>query len=389
MINGANNQRGFEAFFEHAIKKMDPIVSNILDRALSGRIISSSEGAELFRAKGFELNALVFVADELRRRTVGDMVTYVVNRNINFTNVCFVKCGFCAFSRDLSDPEAYLLSVEKIVQKAHEAWKVGATEVCIQGGIHPSLESDYYVEICRAIKKELPEIHIHAFSPMEIAHASWKSEESVEECLKRLKEAGLNSIPGTAAEILNLDIRRKICPNKISVETWVEVVKKAHRLAIPTSSTIMYGHIDSPEHWSNHLNLLREIQSETHGFTELVPLSFVHPNAPIYREGSARAGATGVEDIKMYAVSRLMLNQHIPNIQVSWVKLGRKFAQVCLNAGANDFGGTLMEENISKAAGANSSQYLSPEEIQRLIIDIGRTPAERTTTYNILRMFKG
>jgi FO synthase subunit 2 len=330
------------------------------------------------------LNALILTADELRRQTVGDTVSYVVNRNINFTNICDVRCGFCAFSRDQKEPEAYLLSIDEIVKRAEEAWKMGATEVCIQGGINPKVHSNFYVEICTAIKKKMPSIHIHAFSPMEIIYGSEKAGLGIEEYLKTLKEAGLDSMPGTAAEILDDQVRNIICPTKISVENWVKVIKTAHRLGIHTTSTMMYGHIESPEQRSKHLSLLREIQKERQGFTEFVPLSFMHLNTPIYKKSIVKYSPTGTEDIKMYSVSRLMLNGYIRNIQVSWVKLGPKLAQFCLNAGANDLGGTLMEENISSAAGASSGQYLSPEELKRLIRCAGRTPAQRTTTYEII-----
>jgi FO synthase subunit 2 len=355
-----------------------------LDKALEGKELSVDEGTKLFNAKGLELNALILTADELRRRTVGDTVSYVVNRNINFTNLCYARCGFCAFSRDLNDPDAYLLSVDEIVRRAEEAWKIGATEVCIQGGLNPDIRPDFYVEICTAIKKRVPLIHIHAFSPMEIIYGSEKTGLGIEEYLKYLKEAGLDSMPGTAAEILDDQVRSVICPKKINVESWVKVIKIAHRLGIPTTSTMMYGHVESLEQRSKHLALLREIQKETQGFTEFVPLSFMHLNTPIYKKGLVAHSPTGTDDIKMYSVSRLMLNGYIRNIQVSWVKLGPKLAQFCLNAGANDLGGTLVEENISRTAGASSGQYLSPEEIRRLIRDTGRPPVQRTSTYEII-----
>jgi 7,8-didemethyl-8-hydroxy-5-deazariboflavin synthase CofH subunit len=386
-IKGIDNFTRLRDAFEYIFMSIDPVVASILDKALDGKELSAEEGIELFKVRGSELRALVLTADELRRRAVGDVVTYVVNRNINFTNICVVRCGFCAFSKDLADPNAYFLSVDEIVQRAKEAWKMGATEVCIQGGLHPNIRADFYAEICKAIKKEIPLIHIHAFSPMEIIYGAEKTGLGLEEYLKYLKEAGLDSIPGTAAEILDDQIRGIICPKKIDVRTWVEVIKTAHKLGIPTTSTMMYGHVDQPVDRAKHLVLLRQIQKESGGFTEFVPLSFIHPNTLIYKNGSARPGATGAEDIKMYAVSRLILNGYINNIQVSWVKLGLKFAQVCLNAGANDFGGTLMEENISRAAGAFSRQYISPEELRRLIKDIGRTPAQRTTTYKIMKVF--
>jgi len=374
--------------FDQLLHIIDPVVASILDKALDGKEIAAEEAFELFKTKGTELNALILVANELRRRAVGDTVTFVINRNINFTNICVKRCGFCAFSKRLNEPGAYLLSVSKIVEMAKEATLMGATEVCIQGGIHPKLDENFYLEVCRAIKRAVPTIHIHAFSPEEINYGAEGAGMSVEEYLKGLKDAGLDSIPGTAAEILNDQIRGTICPRKIKTARWVQIIKTAHRLRIPTTSTIMYGHVDKPEHWAKHLVLLREIQRETGGFTEFVPLTFVHPNTPIYRDGLARPGATGTDDMKMYATSRLVLYGYIKNIQVSWVKLGVKFAQACLNAGANDFGGTLMDERISSAAGANSGQYLSPEQMQRAIKVVGRVPAQRTTTYHLVKVFK-
>jgi len=373
--------------FNRIIDSVDPIVSGILDRALDKKVLSEEDAIKLFESKGLELNALLLVADELRRQTVGDVVTYVVNRNINFTNVCTARCGFCAFSKYPTEADAYLLSVDEIAKRTEEAWRIGATEVCIQGGLHPKVDAHFYENVCKAIKERVPSIHIHAFSPMEIVHGAEGAGLSVTEHLKMLKEAGLGSMPGTAAEILNDQVRSIICPRKIDVKTWINVVKTAHKLKIPTTCTIMYGHVDKPEHWASHITLLRELQKETFGFTEFVPLSFVHSNTPIYKKGVARPGATGVQDLKMHAISRLMLNDYIKNIQVSWVKLGPRLAQICLNAGANDFGGTLMNESISRAAGAVSSQVMRPEEIKRLIYDIGRVPAQRTTTYQILRSF--
>jgi 7,8-didemethyl-8-hydroxy-5-deazariboflavin synthase CofH subunit len=328
----------------------------------------------------------MLVADELRRRTVGEAVTFVVNRNINFTNVCSVKCRFCAFSTEEKSSEAYLLTVDEVAARAEQAWKMGATEVCIQGGLHPGIDGDYYESICRAVKGRVPSIHIHAFSPMEVFHGAWKSGLTVKEYLKILRESGLDSMPGTAAEILDDEIRGALCPAKIDVGNWVEVVKEAHRQGIPTTSTIMYGHIDQPRHWADHLELIRMIQKETGGFTEFIPLSFVYPNTPLYRVDGARPGATGAEDLKMHAVSRLMLNSSVRNIQVSWVKLGPRLAQICLLAGANDLGGTLMEENISRAAGGSSSQRMELSEMVRIIRGIGRIPAQRNTTYKILKV---
>jgi len=380
------NQQSMNRIFNHLSSSIDPVISDILDRALYGRELSRRDALELFNTTGINFGLLMLVADEVRRRSVGDTVTFVVNRNINFTNICIARCRFCAFSRDKTDSEAYLLPKDEVAKRAEEAWRSGATEVCIQGGLHPDIDGYFYAQICKTIRERVPQIHIHAFSPMEIVHGAEKAGLTITEHLKLLKEAGLDSMPGTAAEILDDHVRRAICPGKIDSKTWVDTVKTAHKLGIPTTSTIMYGHIDQPQHWVNHLDLLREIQKETSGFTEFIPLSFVHPNTALYKSGAARPGATGAEDVKLHAVSRLMLNSHIKNIQASWVKLGPRLAQICLVAGANDLGGTLIEENISRAAGATTGQTLDPAEIIRLILDIGRVPAQRSTTYEILKL---
>ncbi|MEM3004208.1 MAG: 5-amino-6-(D-ribitylamino)uracil--L-tyrosine 4-hydroxyphenyl transferase CofH [Candidatus Bathyarchaeia archaeon] len=342
MKDGAYASSLLENLFEKISGSIDPVVSEVLGRALDGREVSKRDAVELFKTGGGELVALTLVADELRRRTVGEAVTFVVNRNINFTNVCTAKCRFCAFSTEEKSSEAYLLTVDEVAARAEQAWKLGATEVCIQGGLHPGIDGGYYERICRAVKAKAPSIHIHAFSPMEVFHGACKSGLTVREYLKVLKEAGLDSMPGTAAEILDDEIRGALCPAKINVTDWVEVVKEAHRQGIPTTSTIMYGHIEEPRHWAEHLELIRKIQKETGRFTEFIPLSFVYPKTALYRIDGARPGATGAEDLKMHAVSRLMLNSSVRNIQVSWVKLGPKLAQICLLAGANDLGGTMM-----------------------------------------------
>ena len=378
--------------WERMLGAIDPAVARILDKSLEGKDISQEEAVVLFDAEGPARNPLILAADELRRRTVGDTVTYVVNRNINFTNVCIKRCGFCAFSRGHRQEEAYFLPVEELVRRAKEAWELGATEVCIQAGLPPRMDGYLYIDICRAIKKEVPDIHIHAFSPEEVLYGALRSRTPLAEYLTMLKEAGLGSLPGTAAEILDDSIRKVISPARISTADWVRVVTTAHRLGIPSSSTIMYGHIEGSWHKAKHLALLRDIQKETGGFSEFVPLSFIHWEAPMYRKGlvrDVRAGATGGEVAKMYAVSRLMLNNWIPNIQVSWVKQGPKLAQFCLNAGANDFGGTLINESISSAAGAVHGQLMRPRELRALIRDVGRRPAQRSTTYQILRVFDG
>jgi len=371
------------------LSMLDPAIARILDRALEGQELSPAEGTTLFRAQGVALLALMLVADELRRRTVGDLVTYVTVRNVNFTNVCTVGCHFCAFSRPPGAPDAECLSPEEVAAKAAEAWHAGCTELCVQGGLNPALDARYYVDLVAAIKRRAPAIHLHAFSPFEVVYAAHKARRSVADWLRALRDAGLDSMPGTAAEIFDPAVRRIIAPRKMSAKQWAAVVKTAHRLGIPTTATIMYGHVDQPEHWAAHLALLRGVQRETGGFTELVPLGFVHYGAPLYLAGAARPGPTGLEDVKMHAVARLMLDRDIQNVQVSWVKLGPKLAQLCLNAGANDFGGTLMEERISSAAGASHGQHMPPPEFRRLIRDLGRTPAQRSTAYEILRIFEG
>ena len=372
------------------LKNADPVVTAALDRALSGKDISIAEAVALFDSTGLEMNLAVTVADELRRRAVGDNVTYVVNRNINFTNVCIKQCGFCAFSRDFREEEGYFLPTEEIVRRAQEAAGLGATEVCIQAGLPPKMDGHLYADICKAVKKELPDIHIHAFSPEEVLYGAIRMETPVSEYLKVLKEAGVGSLPGTAAEILDQSLRDVISPGRISVQDWVSVIRQAHALRIPTTSTIMYGHVETSRHKAEHISLLREIQKETHGFTEFVPLSFVHTEAPMYSQRTVpniRPGADGNEVIKMHAVARIMLNNHIPNIQVSWVKEGARMSQLLLTAGVNDFGGTLINESISTAAGAQHGQLMKPKEIRQVIRSAGRTPAQRSTTYRILKVF--
>lgn len=359
-------------------------VSHILQRAIDGHPPSIDEAELLFNCTGQEFLALIFVADQVRRRAVGDIVTYVINRNINFTNVCVNRCRFCAFREDKDSPNQFLLSTKEIENKTREAINMRATEVCIQGGLHPEATLDLYLEIIKAVRRVSPDIHIHAFSPMEIHHAARKEGLSTREVLKILKEAGLNSMPGTAAEILVDKVREVICPTKISVKEWIRIIEEAHRLGILTSSTMMYGHIESSRDKAVHMDILRNIQKRTRGFTEFVPLSFIHQHTELYKNFSSRPGATGMEDVKVYAISRLMFDGLINNIQVSWVKLGTKFAQFCLNAGANDFGGTLIEENISKIAGSPSGEYLPPETIIALIKDCGRIPVQRTTVYELI-----
>ena len=375
---------------EQWLGRLDPAVARILDRALDEQEVTVDEGEMLFGVHGRELLALCLAADELRRRAVGDVVTYVVNRNVNFTNVCIKRCGFCAFSRGHREEQGYFLPLDELVRRAKEAWDLGATEVCIQAGLPPKMDGNLYLDVCRAVKAELPEMHIHGFSPEEVLYGATRSRCSIAEYLARLKEAGVGSLPGTSAEILDQELRDRISPGRIRVEQWKRVIMGAHRQGIPTTSTIMYGHVETPRHRAAHIALIREIQKETGGITEFVPLSLVHDEAPMYRKGTVpgvRPGATGEEVVKMHAVARLMLHPHIKNIQVSWVKEGLKLAQVCLSAGANDLGGTLINESISTAAGATQGQLVPPRELRRWIWDAGRVPAERTTTYRVRRTF--
>ena len=371
-------------------KNADPIVSKILNNALSDKEISVQEGLTLYNTTGIDFHLVGLVADEIRRRRVGDIVSYVVNRNINFTNVCIKQCGFCAFSRDFREEEGYFLPTEEIVRRAKEAHQLGATEVCIQAGLPPDMEGDLYENICREIKKEIPDIHIHGFSPEEILYGATRSETSIEEFLKRMKEAGVDTLPGTSAEILDQKLRDKISPGRISVKNWEKVIKTAHKMGINTTSTMMFGHVETLEDRVKHIAKLREIQKETGGFTEFVPLNFIPDEAPMYKhqlhEG-IKDGASGNDVLLTHAIARIMLNNSINNLQMSWVKEGQKMSQLLLMWGANDFGGTLINESISTSAGSEHGQLLRPKEIRRLIKEIGRIPAERDTNYKILRKF--
>jgi FO synthase len=359
-----------------------------LRKAVDGGELTFDEGLRLATAEGPALQALVAVADHLRRATVGQTITYVVNRNINFTNVCFVGCSFCGFGRGPGAADAYSLSFEEMVRRAREAWDCGATEVCIQGGLPRDLDGFYYRDLLRTIKRALPGMHVHAFSPMEIDYGVLKTGMALGDYLKMMKDEGLGSIPGTAAEILDDRVRKELSPNKLPVARWVEIITAAHELGIPTTSTMMYGHVEEPADWVRHLLLLRSIQKRTGGFTEFVPLGFIHENTRLYRLGGARPGARLEEHLRVHALSRVLLHGAIRNVQVSWVKLGFEISLACLQAGANDFGGTLMEESISKAAGATFGEYVSPEEFRAKIRAIGRVPAERSTTYKIRRLFE-
>jgi len=366
-------------------------IRHVLDRALDGGELSVEDGIRLTAVTGRDLQALTLVADELRRRHAGDVVTYVVNRNINFTNVCIKHCTFCAFSRDHREEEGYFLPMDEVVRRAIEAWEMGATEVCIQAGLPPKLDGDYYIDLCRAIKAAVPEMHLHAFSPEEILYGSTRSGMPIPAYLAELKRAGLGTLPGTSAEILDQGIRDLIARGRITVAQWVEVITAAHAQGIRTTSTIMYGHVERTEHWIRHMSLLRDIQKETAGFTEFVPLSLIYQEAPMYRRGlvpGVRTGATGLEVVKMHAIARLFLGPTFRNIQCSWVKEGPKLAQYLLAAGANDVGGTLINESISTSAGAAYGQLVPPVELRRLIRDAGRVPAQRNTVYELLKLYR-
>lgn len=375
---------------EGLVNQLKPQVARVLNQALEGNDIPEEDAVVLFNVRGLEFNALIMVADELRRRTVGDVVTYVVNRNVNFTNVCIKRCGFCAFSRDYREEEGYFLPMNEIIRRAKEAWDYGATEVCIQAGLPPQMEGNLYIRLCETLKQELPDMHIHGFSPEEVLYGSIRSRCSIREYLEGLKAAGVGSLPGTSAEILDQELRDRISPGRIQVDQWVEVITTAHELGIPTTSTIMYGHVETYEHIARHLALLRDIQQRTGGFTEFVPLSFVHTEAPMYLKGlveDVRSGPSGMDVFKVHAISRIMLNNWIPNLQASWVKEGNRLSQLLLSAGVNDLGGTLINESISTAAGAQHGQFMRPSEFRQMIRKAGRIPAERYTTYRIKRVF--
>ncbi|MGH2694175.1 MAG: 5-amino-6-(D-ribitylamino)uracil--L-tyrosine 4-hydroxyphenyl transferase CofH, partial [Actinomycetota bacterium] len=368
---------------------MRPSLVDALDRAESREELDEDELTLLLSARGVEAERLLAVADDLRKKAVGDEVTYVVNRNINYTNMCYFRCGFCAFSKGPKSlnlrGEPYLLTPEEVAGRAREAWQRGATEVCMQGGIHHSFTGENYAEYVRAVKTEVPEMHVHAFTALEVWQGAETSSVSVRDFLHSLKEAGLATLPGTAAEILDDEIRAIICPDKIDTAQWCEVHRIAHSLGLRSNATIMFGTVETPRSWARHLIVVRtlheEIADETGGLFEFVPLPFVHMAAPIYLKGKARRGPTLEEALKLHAVARVALNRHIDNIQVSWVKMGLEGTKLALQAGCNDLGGTLMDENISRAAGASHGQELTPDEMERLIRSIGRTPRQRTTLY--------
>jgi FO synthase len=367
------------------LREVDPEIVRIVDRATGGKRLDHPEIERLFTARDADYRHVTGAADALRQAVSGEVIRYVVNRNINYTNICYFRCRFCAFSKGRTHDDLrgkpYDLALEEVSRRAVEAWERGATEVCLQGGIHPDYTGETYEAICRAIKEAVPGMHIHAFSPLEVTQGAATLDRPIGTFLAGLKEAGLGTLPGTAAEILDDEIRAIICPDKINTAQWLDVQRAAHKLGLRTTSTIMYGHVETSLAWARHLLALRDLQVETGGFTEFVPLPFVHMEAPMYRQGLARRGPTFREAVIMHSIARLVLHPAITNIQTSWVKMGPAGAAICLNAGANDLGGTLMNESISRAAGTQHGQEFPPDAMEALIRSIGRTPQQRTTLY--------
>jgi FO synthase len=357
----------------------------IIDAARAGHALNETDIVRLFSVEGRDLDEVIAAADQLRQESVGDTVTYVINRNINYTNICLYHCGFCAFSKgrgaaDLRGP-AYNLELDEVARRTVEAAAAGATEVCLQGGIHPSFTGQTYLSIVRAVKEAVPWMHVHAFSPLEVSHGASTLGLPLAAYLEKLRDAGLSTLPGTAAEILDDEIRDIICPDKLRTDEWLEVIATAHQVGLRTTSTIMFGHVEQPVHWARHLQRLRALQARTGGITEFVPLGYVHMEAPLWRKGRTRSGPSFREAVLMHAVSRLVLHPLIKNIQTSWVKMGAQGAAICLNAGANDLGGTLMNESITRAAGGVHGQELDASKLQALARHIGRTARQRTTLY--------
>jgi 7,8-didemethyl-8-hydroxy-5-deazariboflavin synthase CofH subunit len=372
---------------ERLLSGVSPEVGRILEAALEKRELRERDASVLLATEGVEFFALLRAADLARSDDNGEDVSFVVTRNINFTNVCYVGCTFCGFSRHRDEADAYDHPLEALLEKARDAVARGATEFCIQGGIHPAKDHTHYRDILLALQREFPDVHLHAFSPEEIDFGHRKSGMELGDYLRWLMDAGLGTIPGTAAEILDDSVRAIVSPRKLTTARWIEIIKAAHSIGLRSTSTLMYGHVESVEQVAAHLNLLREIQMETGGFTEFVPLGFIHERNILFNHMNARPGASMPEDLRMIAVARLFLRPWISNIQMSWVKMGPKLAQMALLAGANDFGGTLMEESISRESGSHFGENLPQEEIRRLIRTVGRTPIERSTTYQILRRF--
>lgn len=366
---------------ETRLASVDPYTAGILARALEGRRPDVDEGAHLFTLRGNDLAALVAAADHVRREDVGDVVTYVVNRNVNWTNICFVGCKFCAFAHLKNSPLAYDDSTESVLARIRDGIARGATEVCMQGGINPEMPADGYFKLLRAIREAFPDLHIHAYSPMEIFYGARRASMDYRSYISELVASGLNTIPGTAAEILDDDVREILSHKKLTTATWVEIIRTAHELGVPTTSTIMYGHLETPMHLARHVDLLRTIQADTGGFTEFVPLRFIWQETKLYEEGLVKPIPQGQLDLAMYATSRLMLRGLIDNVQTSWVKLGHELAALSLDAGCNDLGGTLMEESISREAGADAGEFTSVEDLEAMIVRMGRIPRQRNTVY--------
>ena len=395
-MNKVNQQvsKYIPAELQNLLDAASSTVSQILSNALFGNEVSEDDGTVLFNCRDNEKvtdrTAIFAVADILRQRSKGDYVTFVVNRNINFTNICYMGCRFCGFAKRKEDPGSEWLEPAQVVARAQQAWDRGGTEVCIQGGLHPKMEGNYYRELVLAIKAALPDMHIHAFSPFEVWYGAVKSKLSYHDFLSDLKDCGLGSMPGTAAEILDTEVRQKLTKNKLSAGCWEEIIRTAHNVGIPSTATIMYGHVDEPKHWAAHIALLREIQKDTGGFSELVPLSFVHTDSPLFlnNPNSVRPGPTDHEVDLMHSVSRIMLNGFIDNIQVSWTKLGAERARNMLSLGVNDLGGTLMNESISRSAGSKHGQEITAAELCEIIRSAGRTPVRRNTIYKTIDIYK-
>ena len=395
-MNKVNQQvsKYIPAELQNLLDAASSSVSQILSHALFGNEVSEDDGTVLFSCRDNEKvtdrMAIFAVADILRQRSKGDYVTFVVNRNINFTNICYMGCRFCGFAKRKEDSGSEWLEPAQVVERAQQAWDRGGTEVCIQGGLHPKMEGNYYRELVLAIKAALPDMHIHAFSPFEVWYGAVKSKLSYRDFLSDLKDCGLGSMPGTAAEILDTEVRQKLTKNKLSADCWEEIIRTAHDVGIPSTATIMYGHVDEPKHWAAHIALLREIQKDTGGFTELVPLSFVHTDSPLFlnNPNSVRPGPTDHEVDLMHSVSRIMLNGFIDNIQVSWTKLGAERARNMLSLGVNDLGGTLMNESISRSAGSKHGQEITAAELCEIIRSAGRTPVRRNTIYKTIDIYK-
>ncbi len=382
---GSNNALPADAPRVTAPAVLSSEIAPIVERAMAGNRLAEGDITRLFQARHEEFSAVCAAADALRRETRGDTVSYVVTRNINYTNICTFKCQFCAFSKGKTSENLrgrpYNLSLEEVAARARVAWERGATEVCMQGGIHPDFTGQTYLDICRAVRRAVPEMHIHAFSPLEVHQGAATLGIPVEEFFGQLKEAGLNTLPGTAAEVLDDEVRSTLCPDKINTARWLEIMRAAHRAGFKTTATIMYGHVDRYVHWARHLLRLRDLQADTGGFTEFVPLPFVHMEAPIYLKGKARRGPTFREAVLMHAVARLALHPLIPNVQTSWVKMGPEGVKACLRAGANDLGGTLMDETITRSAGAVHGQEMTPAKMEEIIQSAGLLPRQRNTTY--------